>query len=227
VPSERSNPVEPITEAQIKKLILQLWHPEQVAQLAKQMASWRRIAFLLIPLALLGWILFAHKSSQASVVPVIVTVDLDGHVIWSGPPDTWTVNDRQVMGVLDLWMRRVRSRGTDITTTFREWKLAATMATGPVTKMLSDYMMAEDPRIPKNASVQVDYQPVMHEKRGELTYRLMWKEHRVDQARYSVTDSKWGADLSVVIKQPTDQMTTNLNPFGIYVKSLSWWQEVE
>jgi type IV secretion system protein VirB5 len=201
------------------------WY-ERYGDAYKQAANWRRmagIAMLTAGAAVFGVVSLAQQSS---VVPYIVEIDPNGHVLNVAPSTAaQSVSSVVSRAAVARFIEDARRVTSDPFAVEADIKRVYGMAAGEVNGFLNAYYADTQP-LSRGQEERVI--PVVRNviKTGGNTYRIEWDERITGTSKSSATRvERWTAVLQAEVKLPNTDRDVFNNPLGVYITQLDWYPE--
>ncbi len=162
---------------------------------------------------------------RREIVPWIVEVDQTGRAVASGPAQkTEMADDKIIRAYLYDFIEMARSIISDPEAMRKNFDDVYRLAAPPVRNFLNEYYQENNPfDMARKKSVQV--KPLTFLKQTENTYIVEWEETERDMNNTEIERCRWKG-LFIVTQIPPDSPKTlrdnPANPFGIFIKSISW-----
>ena len=215
--SQTPMPVTPYQAAQ------QCWD-DRLGSARVQASNWRLMAMGALGLALVVTGAFIWQANRTTLTPFVVEVDVLGQVKSVGPAiERYQPTNAQIAYHLARFVHNVRSLSSDAVVVRQQWLEAYDYTTDRGAAALNDYARGNDPfaRVGQN-TVAVEVSSVV--RVSEISFQVRWLERTYANGAITKAD-RWTAIVSLVIKQPTDEVRLRKNPLGIYVDGLNWSRE--
>lgn len=193
---------------------------DRYERLAKNAASWRRVAFLMLVLlsASVGTVLWMAQTVK--VVPFIVQVDQHGYqvAVQAVAPGAIT-DDRVIMARVADFVTNVRSIYADRTALvgLLTKSYDSIEASSPAQGKLDVYFRENNPLAKNNIVVDVTLQSVLRATpESNRLWQAEWSEKVYDQGKYK-GERFFKGTFEVEIHSPTDIKEIMRNPLGIFI----------
>lgn len=165
-------------------------------------------------------------SARKDVVPYIVEVDQLGRGVYSGLAKPVVSDDERIMrAYLYRYISQARAIITDGEAMKQNFTEVYQMSTPALQQNILDPYYRQNNPFEKARQLSRQIEPVSFLKQSEHTYIVEWREISRDLYNKVVSQEAWKAVLTISRELPRreHQLKENpLNPFGIYIKSLSW-----
>lgn len=201
----------------------QAWD-ERIGSARVQAANWRLIALGLLASNIVQSGGMIWQSARGSIVPWVVEVDRLGQTLAVGPAvQGYRPSDPVIAWTLSRFIENTRSVPADAVVLGRSWRRAYDFTDIAGAAALSDYARGADPfaQIGK-AQVSVDVTNVV--RASPDSFRIAWTERHYVDGQLASTQ-RWSAILTLVIVAPSAPEAFIKNPFGIFVRAISWSRE--
>ena len=141
--------------------------------------AWQVAALVGWVFAVVPWIVIAHVATQSQIVPHIVEVDPQGHVLYRGPVGSYEIKDVWVDVQLREWIDWVRRRSDDAVLDRRDRERALNMTIGDAHKKLDDYLgrvvkVEQTDGVRNRLRVMVHIRSVVRQSAEHI--RMTWQE---------------------------------------------------
>lgn len=202
----------------------QVWD-QRIGSARVQARNWRLMALGCLALSFATSGALIWRSLQSSVTPYIVEVDETGAAKAIGPAtQPYTPGDAQIAHHLARFITDIRSLSTDPVIVRESWLRAYEFVTPEAAATLSDHAAANDPFAEigrRSRSVEV----VSIVRVSEASFQARWIEKTYEQG--TLRDARrFTGMFSVITRPPRDAARLRANPLGLYVRSLSWAEDL-
>lgn len=193
---------------------------DRYERLAKNAASWRRVAFLMLLLlaASIGTVLWMAQTVK--VVPFIVQVDQHGYqVAVQAVAASSVTDDRVIMARVADFVTNIRSIYSDRTAlvSLLEKSYDSIETSSPAQGKLDAYFRENNPLAKNNIVVNVTLQSVLRAAPESNTlWQAEWGEKVYDQGKYK-GERFFKGMFEIEIHSPTDIKEIMRNPLGIFI----------
>jgi type IV secretory pathway TrbF-like protein len=207
----------------------------QIEQAHRESRRWFLVSMLLLVPAILPWGIIWHVASQSRVEPYPVVIDPGGMVLYHGPPGSYDREELWTMTFLQEWLKVCRERRDDAVLMAERHEACLRPVVEQAVWQVQGYLKAID----LNGSAQ-RANPIRvqlgafrwHPPSGQ-TYEVEWSEKWTPTYGQQVSTLRVSARLVVDRRQQTDRFgllmikakDMNRNPMGIYITSISWFEE--
>lgn len=195
-------------------------YDDRYERLAKNAASWRRVAFLMLLLLSISTGAVLWISQTVKVVPFIVQVDQHGYQMAVAPVEPSKVtDDRIIMARIADFITNMRSIYSDKAALVAMlMKTYDSVAQGsPAQQKLDEYYRANNPLTKTNFVVDVTLQSVLRASpESNITWQAEWSEKVYEQEKYKGEQFFKGMFV-VEMNPPTDIKEIMRNPLGVFV----------
>jgi len=201
----------------------QAWD-ERIGSARVQAANWRLIAVGLLASNIVQSGGLIWQAAHGTITPWVVEVDRLGQTLAVGPATRgYRPPDPVIAWTLSRFIENTRSVPADPVVLGQNWRRAYDFTDAGGAAALSDYARGADPfaQLGK-AQVSVDIANVV--RASPDSFRLAWVERRYVEGQLASTQ-RWSAILTLTIAAPTSAEAFVKNPFGIYVRAVSWSRE--
>lgn len=202
----------------------QVWD-QRIGSARVQARNWRLMALgcLALTFATSGALIW--RSLQSNVTPYIVEVDETGAARAIGPAtEPYAPTDAQIAHHLARFITDIRGLSTDPVVVRESWLRAYEFVTPEAAATLSDHAAAHDPFADvgrRSRSVEV----VSVVRVSEASFQARWIEKTYEQG--TLRDARrFTGMFSVLTEPPRDAARLRANPLGLYVRSLSWAEDL-
>ena len=195
-------------------------YDDRYERLAKNAASWRRMAFLMLLLLSISTGAVLWIAQTVKVVPFIVQVDQHGYQMAVAPVEPSKVtDDRIIMARIADFITNMRSIYSDqtvlvamISKTYDSIAQAS-----PAQQKLDEYFRANNPLTKTSFVVDVTLQSVLRASpESNITWQAEWSEKDYEQEKYK--GERFFKGMFVVeMNPPTDIKEIMRNPLGVFV----------
>jgi type IV secretion system protein VirB5 len=201
----------------------QAWD-ERIGSARVQAANWRLIALGLLASNIVQSGGMIWQTARGTVTPWVVEVDRLGQTLAVGPAvRSYRPPDPVIAWTLSRFVENTRAVPADPVVLGQNWRRAYDFADAAGAAALSDYARGADPfALVGKAQVSVDVTNVV--RASPDSFRLAWVERRYVDGKLASTQ-RWSAILTLVIAAPTSPEAFVKNPFGIFVRAISWSRE--
>ena len=190
-----------------------------------QAKNWRLVAMGAVGLALVATGAFIWQVNRTTLTPFVVEVDAIGEVRSVGPAiERYQPTNAQIAYHVAHFIQNVRSLPSDAVVVRKQWLDAYDYTTDRGAAVLNDYARENDPfaRVGQD-TVAVEVSSVV--RISENSFQVRWLERTYTNGAVTNAD-RWTAIVSLLIKQPADEVRLRKNPLGIYVDGLNWSREL-
>ena len=199
---------------------------QRIGSARVQAASWRFIALGLLASNIVQSGGMIWQASRGSVVPWVVEVDRLGQTVAVGPAvQGYRPPDLVIAWVLSRFIENVRSVPADPVVLGRGWRRAYDFANAAGAAALSDYARGADP-FSQVGKAQISVEVTNVVRASPDSFRIAWTERRYVEGQLASTQ-RWNAILTVVISPQTTPDGFVKNPFGIFIRAISWSREFD
>jgi len=188
--------------------------------------NWQVMSFVQSGIILILIFALINLATRSKLIPYIVEVDNIGRAVAYGPAEQIsTLDERVIRAHLFRFMEKSRSVITDAEAMRRNLTEAYQMVTPDVKQnILNAYFVENNPlEVARTRSREVI--PLTCLKQSESTYLMEWKEVDRDMSSKIMSEAQWKALITIVRIAPDKETKMKLdlmNPFGIFITSLSW-----
>ncbi|OYW83948.1 MAG: conjugal transfer protein TrbF [Hyphomonas sp. 32-62-5] len=190
-----------------------------------QAKNWRLMApgCLALSFATSGALIW--RSLQSTVTPYIVEVDETGAAKAIGPAtEPYAPTDAQIAHHLASFISSVRSLSIDPVVVRENWLKAYTFAGPAAATTLSEYARDNDPFAAigrRSRAVEV----ISIVRVSDDSFQGRWIEKTYEGGALTGVKRFTGV-FTVTIQPPRDAETLRANPLGLYVRALSWSEDL-
>lgn len=193
--------------------------------------NWQRIAYILATALVCALIAIIILSQKDHVVPYVVEVDDLGRAIAVNEAKSFAITDDKVIkAFLYQYLDMARSVIADTTVIKKNLNEVYNMSTPSVSSnFLGPFYKDNNPFDFAQNKGTKHLEPLSCLKQAENTYLVEWREFESDYDNKVLDESTYKALITVVEVTPTKESQYRedpLNPFGLYVTSLSWTKEI-
>ncbi|RRN63933.1 conjugal transfer protein TrbF [Caulobacter sp. 602-1] len=201
----------------------QAWD-QRIGSARVQAANWRLIALGLLASNIVQSGGMIWQAARGTVTPWVVEVDRLGQTLAVGPAVRgYRPPDPVIAWTLSRFIENTRALPADPVVLGQNWRRAYDFTDAAGAAALSDYARGADPFVEVGkAQVSVDVTNVV--RASPDSFRLAWTERRYVDGQL-VSTQRWSAILTLVIAAPTSPEAFVKNPFGIFVRAISWSRE--
>ncbi|NLL36165.1 MAG: hypothetical protein GX256_01430 [Fretibacterium sp.] len=195
-------------------------YDDRYERLAKNLASWRRVAFLMLLLLSVSVVAVLWIAQTVKVVPFIVQVDQHGYQMAIKPAEASDVtDDRIIMARIADFITNMRSIYSDRTVLVAMLsKTYDSVAQGSSAQQkLDEYFRANNPLTRTNVVVEVTLQSVLRASpESNMTWQAEWSEKVYEQEKF-IGERFYKGTFVVEVNPPTDIKEIMRNPLGVFV----------
>lgn len=202
----------------------QVWD-ERIGSARVQAKNWRLMALGCLALSFATSGALIWRSLQSTVTPYIVEIDETGAAKAVGPAtEPYTPSDAQIAHHLAGFITFVRSLSIDPVVVRDNW-LKAYMFAGPAAATtLSEYARENDPFAAiGRRSRTVDVVSIV--RVSDESFQGRWLEKTYEGGALTGAKRFTGV-FTLTLQPPKDAETLRANPLGLYVRSLSWSEDL-
>ena len=199
---------------------------ERYGDAYSQAANWRRVAGAALLVAGVAVYGVVHLAQQSSVVPYIVEIDPQGHVLnVQQSTAATTVSSVVSRAAVARFIEDARRVTADPFAVEADINRVYGMATGNAASFLNEHYRSSNP-LARGRDERVIPAIRTIVKTGEKTYRVEWDEHitRTSGSGGKRTE-RWVAVLEAEVRLPATDRDVFSNPLGVYVTQLDWFPE--
>jgi type IV secretion system protein VirB5 len=201
----------------------QAWD-ERIGAARVQAANWRLMALGLLASNIVQSGGMIWQVARGTVTPWVVEVDRLGQTLAVGPAVRgYRPPDPVIAWTLSRFVENTRSLPADPVVLGQNWRRAYDFTDAAGAAALSDYARSADP-FAQVGKTQVSVDVINVVRASPDSFRLAWVERRYVDGQL-VTTQRWSAILTLVITAPTSPEAFVKNPFGIFVRAISWSRE--
>ncbi|GGL09741.1 conjugal transfer protein TrbF [Caulobacter rhizosphaerae] len=201
----------------------QAWD-ERIGSARVQAANWRLIALGLLASNIVQSGGMIWQAARGSVTPWVVEVDRLGQTLAIGPAQRgYRPPDAVIAWTLSRFIENTRAVPADAVVLGQNWRRAYDFVDAAGAAALSEYARVADPFAQVGRS-QVSVEVTNVVRASPDSFRLAWIERRYVDGQL-VSTQRWSAILTLVIVAPTSPEAFVKNPFGIFVRAVSWSRE--
>jgi type IV secretion system protein VirB5 len=190
--------------------------------------TWRLACFGSLAIALVAVGGTVYMASQARIVPYVVEVNRLGQAVAIGPADKAAPADaRVVTAQLARWVFNLRTVYADVAAerALINEAYAGIDRNSPALAATNEYFKANEPFVrARTETVRAQIESVLPISAN--VWRVEWEETITARNGTIVSKASWQADISVMVRPPSDAETILLNPMGVYVTEYSWTKRV-
>ena len=196
---------------------------DRYGHLAKNAATWRRIAVICFLFSIGCMIFSVYKATEVKVVPFIVQTDQHGFEIAVRPVTPSKVDNRLIIAHIARYVFSYRTVMKDSEAQLQLINYVYD-STAPHSAALTQ--IQEFYTVPENNPLRPDRMAVFTTVNSVLplskaTWQAEWTEKGMVDG-LTVSTRNYRGIFEVVIDSPTDMGTIMKNPLGIYVNSLNF-----
>ena len=202
----------------------QVWD-DRIGSARVQAKNWRMIAILSLVFGIAMSAAFVWRASQSIITPYVVELEQNGSVRAVAPSVAkYKPSDAQISYQLAEFIKKVRSVSIDPVVLRQNWMTAYHYATDQAATTLNDYARDNDPfQDVGHRSVSVEIASVVRSSAD--SFDLRWRETAYRDG-VKLSANTYTANLSIILKTPTDEETLHQNPLGIYVHGINWSKDL-
>ena len=190
-----------------------------------QIDSWRWAAFGSIIITFLLVLTLITRTSQAGVIPYILSVERLGAV--RGIPyvkQSYQPPDALISYFISQFIEDVRSLSMDPVVVYAKWRRAYHYLTDRGARTLNDYATKVDPFSKIGIKTRVvDIDSVT--RASPNSFKVRWKETTYEKSELSSTERYTGA-ITIILKDSDAPETLRENPVGLYIHGLNWSRDL-
>lgn len=192
-----------------------------------QARNWRLAALSMTGVAALAIGGMIYQATRSSVVPYVVQVNSTGMVQAVGPAKqtNHTPNHAEIKYFLSQFVNNVRSVPLDPVVAKNQWLEAYQYLRQSAANTLNEIARKEQP-LSRIGQETVAVQVVNITAISEYSYQVRWTETKYNREGVSVGTKNMTGVFSIEISPPTEEKQLLTNPLGLYIKQLSWSQDV-
>lgn len=203
---------------------------ERYGDIVARAGHWRAAAFGALAVALVAVAGVVHIGSQSKIQPYIIAVGDLGSPVAVARPDllqpAGALDQRILKAQIGNFIHNSRAFLGDFAAQQVLLDRTFAMLSSEIAPQLTEFY--RDERMPLKASgetITVDIRTVLHV--GGETWQVDWTETK-RRAGQTATTQRWRAILTVGTNADLAQRPDSVmwNPFGIYIRALSWQKEV-
>jgi len=213
----------PVPETPYQKAS-QVWD-ERIGSARVQARNWRLMALGCLALSFATSGALIWRSLQSTVTPYIVEVDETGAAKAIGPAtEPYTPSDAQIAHHLAGFISSVRSLSIDPVVVRENWLKAYTFAGPAAATTLSEYARDNDPFAAigrRSRAVEV----ISIVRVSGDSFQGRWIEKTYESGALTGATRFTGV-FTITIQPPRDAETLRANPLGLYVRALSWSEDL-
>jgi type IV secretion system protein VirB5 len=193
---------------------------DRYERLAKNAASWRRAAFLMLLLLAVSTSVVLWMAQTVKVVPFVVQVDRHGYqVAVQAAAASDVTDDRVVMARVADFVTNMRSVYSDRTALVGLLMKSydSVEAASPAQGKLDAYFRENNPLTRENIGVSVTMESVLRAApESNALWQAEWSEKTYEQGRFK-EERFYKGMFEVEFHSPTDIVDIMKNPLGIFV----------
>ena len=195
-------------------------YDDRYERLAKNAASWRRVAFLMLLLLSVSTGAVLWIAQTVKVVPFIVQVDQHGYQMTVAPVEPSKVtDDRIIMARIADFITNMRSIYADkaalVAMLSKTYDSVA--QSSPAQQKLDEYFRANNPLTKSSFVVDVTLQSVLRASpESNITWQAEWSEKVYEQEKF-VGERFYKGTFVMEMNPPTDIKEIMRNPLGVFV----------
>ncbi|MGE5516188.1 MAG: conjugal transfer protein TrbF [Bacteroidota bacterium] len=190
--------------------------------------AWRLACFGSLAIALVAVGGTVYMASQVRIVPYVVEVNRLGQAVAIGPADKAAPADaRVVTAQLARLVFNLRTVYADVAAerALINEAYAGIDRDGPARAATNEYFKANDPFVrARTETVRAQIESVLPISAN--VWRVEWEETITARNGTTVSKASWQADITLMVKPPSDAEAILLNPMGVYVTEYSWTKRV-
>ena len=195
-------------------------YDDRYERLAKNAASWRRVAFLMLLLLSVSVGAVLWISQTVKVVPFIVQVDQHGYQIAVSPVEPSEVtDDRIIMARIADFVNNMRSIYPDQTAlvALLTKTYDSVAESSPAQLKLDEYYRDNNPLTKRDFVVDVTLQSVLRATpESNISWQADWSEKVYEQNKY-IGERFYRGMFIIEMNPPTDIKDIMRNPLGVFV----------
>ena len=195
-------------------------YDDRYERLAKNAASWRRIAFLMLALLCVSTSVVLWMAQTVKVVPFVVQVDRHGYEIAVQPAEERSVtDDRIVMARIADFVSNTRSVYSDPSAmlTFIERAYNSVESSSAAMRKLDVWFRENNPFAKQEQVTGVTVHSVLRASPdSDVTWQAEWSEKAYDRGTLK-SERFFKGIFTVEFRSPTNIADIMKNPLGIFV----------
>ncbi|MEY4756084.1 MAG: hypothetical protein RJA34_982 [Pseudomonadota bacterium] len=200
---------------------------ERYGGLISRARNWQMMAAGSLAVAVVAVVGIAYVGSQSKIQPFVVVTDQLGSPVAVARPAAIAKADfdkRLMIAQLAAFIKDVRTMLPDAVAQQVSINRVYAMAGRDVAGFLNDFFKENSPFSVDGSVTRVDISSVIPQ--GGETYQVSWLETKAKPGTTAVAE-RWKAVITVGVDAmlAENQKVALWNPFGIYVKSISWTKE--
>jgi type IV secretion system protein VirB5 len=203
---------------------------DRYERLAKNAASWRRVAFLMLLLLAVSTVVVLWMAQTVKVVPFVVQVDRHGYqVAVEAVAASEVTDDRVIMARVADFITNMRSVYSDRTALVSLLMRAydSIEAAAPSQGKLDAYFRENNPLTRNNIGVNVTMNSVLRAApESNALWQAEWSEKIYEQGRFK-EERFYKGTFEVEFHSPTDIRDIMKNPLGIFVYDFHITEKLE
>jgi type IV secretion system protein VirB5 len=203
---------------------------DRYERLAKNAASWRRTAFLMLLLLAVSTSVVLWMAQTVKVVPFIVQVDRHGYqVAVEAVAASEVTDDRVIMARVADFVTNMRSVYNDRTALVALLMKSydSIEAASPAQGKLDAYFRENNPLTRENIGVSVTMNSVLRAApESNALWQAEWSEKTYEQGRFK-EERFYKGMFEVEFHSPTDIREIMKNPLGIFVYDFNITEKLE
>lgn len=194
---------------------------DRYERLARNAASWRRVAFLMLLLLSVSVGVVLWMAQEVKVVPFVVQVDRHGYQVAVQPVAAAKItDDRVVMARIADFVTNSRSIYADQTATVSLIKKAydSIEAASPAQDKLNAWYRENNPLALNEIAVDVTLNSVLRAApESNRLWQAEWSEKRYDRGKLE-SERHYTGRFNIEFRSPTAVGEIMRNPLGIFVR---------
>ena len=199
-------------------------YDDRYERLAKNAASWRRIAFFMLVLLCVSTGVALWIAQTVKVVPFVVQVDRHGYEIAVKPAERQNAaDDRVVMARIADFVTNTRSVYSDPSAmmTFIERAYNSVESSSPALRKLDAWFRENNPFAKQEQTTAVTVQSVLRASPdSNVTWQAEWSEKSYDRGMPK-GERFFKGTFMVEFRSPTNIADIMKNPLGIFISDFN------
>jgi type IV secretion system protein VirB5 len=201
---------------------------ERYGDYIASMKSWRAACFGALGVAALAVAGVAYIGAQNRVVPYIVEINKLGDPLGIYPAEVMQKADTRILKAqLGRFVVAWRTVSPDLSVVRRNINelYAMLSSTDPATITMNDWMKEHSPfERAQTETISVELNNLLPIS-GE-TWQVEWTETRRSRHGDTLDVKRWRCSPTIAFKQPKDEAEIMRNPIGLYIKEISFSQQL-
>lgn len=197
---------------------------DRYARQSRAIASWKAVAFVLLLVNGLVTAGLFWLAQQSKVVPYVIEVDKLGQATAFGPAaELRHLDQRLYRYQLSLLIHHLRTVHPDAVSQRHSLQAAYAFLAEPATTWVGNYFREHNP-FSTNETVTAQVTSVLRLGQGDTAWQVQWYEDHYGLDGRKTGRAYFQGTLQIQIRPPKTTEVSLLNPLGLYVTQIDWFQ---